>query len=71
MFSRIKGDWCLYEWINISNEFVDYCIIGNDKESLSDLIPEAWDVLGIIEKEIESICKKLFGATMFNLMKLK
>ena len=43
-----------------------YCIIGNDKESLSDLEPEAWQELGEIEKELERICKKLFDATMFN-----
>lgn len=54
----IFGDWC--------QEFVGYCIIGNDKESLSDLAPEAWEELGKLEKELERVCKKVFGATMFN-----
>ena len=54
----IFGDWC--------QEFVGYCIIGNDKESLSDLTPEAWEELGKLEKELERVCKKVFGATMFN-----
>lgn len=43
-----------------------YCIIGNNKESLSDLEVEAWIELGKIEKELERVCKKIFGATMFN-----
>ncbi len=54
----IFGDWC--------QEFVGYCIIGNDKESLSELTKEAWEELGILEKELERVCKKVFGATMFN-----
>ncbi len=54
----IFGDWC--------QEFVGYCIIGNDKKSLSDLTPEAWEELGQLEKELERVCKKVFGATMFN-----
>ena len=43
-----------------------YCILSSDKESLSDLEPEAWEELGKLEKELERICKKIFGATMFN-----
>lgn len=54
----VFGDWC--------QEFVGYCIIGNDKESLSDLSSEAWEELGKLEKELERVCKKVFGATMFN-----
>jgi len=54
----VFGSWC--------QEFVGYCIIGNDKESLSDLTPEAWEELGKLEKELERVCKKVFGATMFN-----
>lgn len=54
----IFGDWC--------QEFVGYCIIGNDKESLSELTKEAWEELGMLEKELERVCKKVFGATMFN-----
>jgi diadenosine tetraphosphate (Ap4A) HIT family hydrolase len=54
----IFGEWC--------QEFPGYCIIENDKESLSELEPEAWIELGQIEKELEKVCTKLFGATMFN-----
>ena len=53
----IFGEWC--------QEFPGYCIIGNDKESLSELEPEAWVELGQIEKELERICNKLFSAIMF------
>jgi len=49
-----------------SQDHPGYCIIGNDKESLSDLTPEAWEELGKLEKELERVCKKVFGATMFN-----
>ena len=38
----------------------------NDKESLSDIEPEGWEELGRIVKELERVCKKVFGATMFN-----
>ena len=37
-----------------------------DKEKLSDLSNEDWIELGIIEKELERIMKKIFNATMFN-----
>lgn len=52
------GVWC--------QEFPGYCIIGNEKQSLSELIPPAWEELGQIEKELERVCQKLFDATMFN-----
>lgn len=51
-------DWC--------KEFPGQCIISSEKESLSDLKNEDWIELGIIEKELERVCKKLFNATMFN-----
>ena len=51
-------DWC--------QEFPGQCIISCDKQSLSDLTSEYWIELGIIEKELERVCKKVFGATMFN-----
>ncbi len=51
-------DWC--------QEYPGQCIISSNKESLSDLTDEEWKKLGIIEKELERICKKLFNATMFN-----
>jgi len=47
----VFGSWC--------QEFPGYCIIGNEKESLSDLEPEAWIELGKIEKELERVCKKV------------
>ena len=28
---------------------------------------DEWQELGILEKELERVCKKVFGATMFNL----
>ncbi len=51
-------DWC--------QEFVGDCIISSSKESLSDLTNEEWIELGILEKELERVSKKLFNATMFN-----
>lgn len=54
----VFGDWC--------QEFVGYCIISSNKESLSDLTEEEWIELGKLEKELERICKKLFNSTMFN-----
>ena len=54
----IFGDW--------SQSFIGYCIITCSKESLSDLTDEEWIELGKLEKELERVCKKLFGATMFN-----
>ena len=54
----IFGDWC--------QDHPGYCIIENEKEELSELTSEEWIELGIIEKELERICKKLFNATMFN-----
>ncbi len=51
-------DWC--------QEFVGYCIISSNKETLSDLSYEEWIELGKLEKELERVCKKVFKATMFN-----
>ena len=51
-------DWC--------QEFVGDCIISSTKENLSELTIEEWIELGIIEKELERVCKKLFNSTMFN-----
>ena len=53
-------------FVKWSQEFVGDCIISCDKESLSDLTDEDWVELGILEKELERVCKKLFNATMFN-----
>lgn len=57
--------WCVIfeEWCQ---EFVGQCIISSDKENLSELSNEEWIELGLIEKELERVCKKLFNTTMFN-----
>ena len=54
----VFGSWC--------QEFVGYCIISSNKESLSDISAEEWKELGILEKELERVTKKVFNATMFN-----
>ncbi len=54
----IFGDWC--------QEFPGYCILSGKYESLGEMPSEAWLELGILEKELERVCKKVFGATMFN-----
>ena len=51
-------DWC--------QEFPGLCILSSNKESLSDLSNDEWIELGILEKELERVCKKLFNSTMFN-----
>ena len=53
-------------FVNWCQEFPGDCIISSDKESLSDLTPEDWIELGILEKELERVTKKIFNATMFN-----
>ena len=67
----------LYKWknwevifVNWCQEFPGQCIISNKKETLSELTSEEWIELGIIEKELERVCKKLFGATMYNFASL-
>ncbi len=57
-FEVVFCDWC--------QDFPGNCIISCEKESLSDLSSDEWVELGIIEKELERVCKKLFNATMFN-----
>lgn len=53
-------------FVNWCQEYPGDCIISSKKETLSDLIKEEWEELGILEKELEIITKKLFNATMFN-----
>lgn len=55
-------------FVSWSQEFIGDCIISskNKKKFLSDLTNEEWIELGIIEKELERVCKKLFNAKMFN-----
>ena len=58
-FKVVFEDWC--------QEFPGACIISGHKECLSDMTSDEWQELGILEKELEKVCKKVFGATMFNL----
>lgn len=51
-------EWC--------QEYPGQCILSCNKESLSELTKEEWEELGLLEKELERVCKKLFNATMFN-----
>ena len=57
-FEVVFEDWC--------QEFPGACIISGHKESLGDMTSDEWQELGILEKELERVCKKVFGATMFN-----
>jgi diadenosine tetraphosphate (Ap4A) HIT family hydrolase len=57
-FEVIFEDWC--------QDFVGSCIVSGHKESLSKMTSEEWVELGLIEKELERVCKKTFNATMFN-----
>ena len=43
----VFGSWC--------QEFPGYCIISSKKETLSELTPEEWQELGLLEKELERI----------------
>ena len=54
----VYEEWC--------QEFPGQCILSCNKENLSELNKEEWEELGILEKELERVCKKLFNATMFN-----
>ena len=54
----VFGSWC--------QEFPGYCIISSKKENLSQLSSEEWIELGKLEQELERVCKKTFGATMYN-----
>ena len=54
----IYGSWC--------QEFPGYCIITSEKERLSELTPEEWMELGLIEKELERVCNKVLKPTMYN-----
>ena len=53
-------------FVNWCQEFPGDCIVSCSKEKLSDLTNEDWIELGLIEKELERITKKLFNATMYN-----
>ena len=57
-FEIVFEDWC--------QSFPGACIISGHKEQLSDMTLEEWQELGILEKELERVCKKVFKATMFN-----
>ena len=57
-FEVVFEDWC--------QEFPGACIISGHKKCLGDMTSDEWQELGILEKELERVCKKVFGATMFN-----
>jgi diadenosine tetraphosphate (Ap4A) HIT family hydrolase len=57
-FEVVFEDWC--------QEFIGSCIVSGYKESLSEMTSEEWIELGLIEKELERVCKKVFNTTMFN-----
>ena len=57
-FEIVFLDWC--------QEFPGACIISCKKTNLSELAQEEWKEIGILEKELERVCKKVFNATMFN-----
>lgn len=61
-----QGKYWEIVFVNWCQEFPGQCIISCNKETLSELTSEEWKELGFLEKELERICKKLFGATMFN-----
>lgn len=61
-----KGKYWDVIFVKWCQEFPGDCIISNNKEKLSDLKSEEWIELGIIEKELERITKKLFNSTMYN-----
>lgn len=57
-FEVVYCDWC--------QDFLGQCIISGHKKSLSEMTPEEWIELGILEKELERVCKTIFNSTMFN-----
>lgn len=58
-FEVVFQDWC--------QEFPGACIISGHKEKISDMTSEEWIELGVLEKELERVCNKLFNPTMYNL----
>lgn len=61
-----KGKYWKVVFVDWCQEFPGQCIISCNKDSLSELSSDEWIELGIIEKELERVCTKLFGSTMFN-----
>ena len=61
-----KGKYWTVVFVDWCQEFVGDCIISSTRENLSELTSEEWIELGILEKELERVCKKLFNSTMFN-----
>ena len=61
-----KGKYLDVVYVDWCQEFPGQCIISSYKESLSELTSDEWIELGLIEKELERICKKIFDSTMFN-----
>ena len=65
-----KGDYWEVIFSSWDQSFPGDCIVSCNKERLSELSSEEWVELGKIEKELERVCLKLFGATMFNFVSL-
>ena len=57
-FEVVFEDWC--------QEFPGACIISGHKKELSEMSSEEWQELGLLERELERVCKRLFNSTMFN-----
>jgi len=57
-FEVVFQDW--------RQQFPGACIISGHKERLSDMTSDEWKELGVLEKELERVCIKLFNTTMFN-----
>ena len=61
-----KGKFWNVIYQDWNQEFPGSCYITSQKEKLSDLEPEEWIELGLLEKELERVTKLLFNATMCN-----
>lgn len=57
-FEVVFESWC--------QQFPGACIISGHKEKLSDMTPEEWVELGLLEKELERVCNNVFKPTMYN-----
>lgn len=61
-----KGKYWTVIFQDWNQDFPGTCYITSEKEKLSDLLPEEWVELGILEKELERITGLLFNSTMCN-----
>lgn len=61
-----KGKYWTVVFVDWCQEFPGACLISSPKEKLSDLTSEEWTELGLLEKELERLCNKIFNSTMYN-----